>query len=120
MENLPDIKNQLNSKELFDAFKAQLRKDFEQCNFSADFVGALVPDYASMHEKIVVELQLQEKTANSSLMKLLNRIDIGEAQLKRYLQENKNDNHFAVIAELIIKRILQKVVIKQFYKSKES
>jgi len=120
MENLPEIKNQLGSKDLFDAFKAQLEKDFEQCNFPTDFVEALVPEYACMHEKIAAELQLHEKIVNFSMMKLLNRIDISEAQLKRYLQENKNDNHFAVIAELIIKRILQKVVIKQFYKSKES
>ena len=53
-------------------------------------------------------------------MQLLYRIDISEAQLKRYLLENKSDNYFNVIAELIIKRVLQKVVIKQFYKNNKN
>lgn len=120
MENIPDIKYQLSSKDLFDAFKIQLRKDFEQSNFSINFIEALAPDYGSIHDKIVFELELHEKNTNFKLMKLLNRIDISETQLKRYLSENKNENHFSVIAELIIKRVLQKVVIKQFYKNKEN
>jgi hypothetical protein len=53
-------------------------------------------------------------------MQLLYLIDISEAQLKKYLTENKKETHFNVIAELIIKRVLQKVVIKQYYKSKEN
>jgi len=53
-------------------------------------------------------------------MRLLNRIDISEAQLKKYLNENRNEDRFNVIAELIIKRVLQKVVIRQHYKSNEN
>jgi hypothetical protein len=52
-------------------------------------------------------------------MQLLYRIDISEAQLKRYLSE-LNEPYFSVIAELIIKRVLQKVVIRQYYKSNEN
>ena len=58
MQKLPDIKNQLSSKDLFEAFKKQLVRDFEQSNFSVvtetlnDQVGVtgLVPVYLS--EKI--------------------------------------------------------------------
>jgi uncharacterized membrane-anchored protein YhcB (DUF1043 family) len=120
MQQLPDIKNQLSSKDLFDAFKRQLVKDFEQSNFPASFVAALEPDYNSIHEKIATELQRNENKADFNLMNLLYRIDISEAQLKRYLNESKNDHYFNVIAELIIKRVLQKVVIKQYYKNTEN
>ena len=120
MENLPEIKSQLSSKELFDAFKRQLVRDFEQSNFPADFVEALEPDYRIIHEKIAFELQRNEKKSDFNLMQLLYRIDISEAQLKKYLFEYKNDNYFNIIAELIIKRVLQKVVIKQFYKNSEN
>jgi hypothetical protein len=118
MRDLPDIKNQLSVKDLFDAFKMQLVKDFEQSNFPSDFVKALEPGYDSVHTTLVSELQRNGKKTDLNLMTLLNRIDIGEAQLKKYLNENKSENHFKVIAELIIKRVLQKVVIKRFYKSK--
>ncbi len=120
MQKLPDIKNQLSSKDLFEAFKKQLVRDFEQSNFSADFVETLEPDFASIQGKIAFQLQRNEKNADFNVMHLLYRIDISEAQLKRYLVANKNDHYFNVIAELIIKRVLQKVVIKQFYKNNEN
>ncbi len=119
MQNVLQVNNQLSSKDLFDAFKIQLAKDFEQSNFLADFIKDLTPDYTGIHEKIVGELQRSEKKADSNLMQLLNRIDISEAQLRRYLSEHKNESRLSTIAELIIKRVLQKVVIKQYYKKKE-
>lgn len=120
MQELPTINNQLNSKDLFDAFKKQLVKDFEQSNFPADFVTALEPNYSSIHEKIAFELQRNEHKTDFNLMSLLYRIDISEAQLKKYFNEYKNESYFNVIAELIIKRVLQKVVIKQYYKNNEN
>lgn len=116
MQNIVHVNDQLSSKDLFDAFKMQLAKDFEQSNFPIDFIKTLEPDYASIHKKIMGELQRNENRADSTLMQLLYRIDISEAQLKKYLNRDKNENHLSIIAELIIKRVLQKVVIKKHYK----
>lgn len=115
-DTLPDISIQLKSSDLFDAFKRQLTKDFEQSNFSTDFIAGLEPTYSLLLEKIIVELEHHQKRSDATLMHLLNRIDISEAQLNRYLKEAENKNHFGVIAELIIKRVLQKVVIQHYYK----
>jgi hypothetical protein len=120
MQNLVRVNDQLSSKDLFDAFKRQLTKDFEQSNFQADFINDLEPNYIGIHEKIVGELHRSEKNADSHLMQLLNRIDISEAQLRRYLSEHKNENRLSTIAELIIKRVLQKVVIKQHFKQNQN
>ena len=120
MQNILHVNEQLSRKDLFDAFTMQLAKDFEQSNFQAEFVKALEPDYTSIHEKLVRELQRSEKRADSNLMQLLYRIDISEAQLKKYLNEHRNENHLITIAELIIKRVLQKVVIKHYYKKNEN
>ena len=119
MQHLSTINNQLGAKDLFDAFKIQLAKDFEQSKFSADFVEKLEPNYGSIHEKIASELTGIEKKAGINVMQLLNRIDISDVQLKRYLDENRHQSRFHVIAELIIKRVLQKVVIRQYYKNNE-
>jgi hypothetical protein len=119
MQKLPDLKSQLSSKDLFDAFKRQLAKDFQQSNFPVDFVGALKPDYRSIHEQIANELRRNEKKSEVNLMQLLYRIDINEAQLKKHLNEYNGEDQFNVIAELIIKRVLQKVVIRQYYKNNE-
>lgn len=119
MQDLPTINNQLTSKKLFDAFKVQLAKDFQQSNLPADFIVNLEPEYTSIHEKITGELQCNEKRTDFNLMNLLYRIDISETQLKRYLNEYKDENYFNVLAELIIKRVLQKVVVKQYYKNRQ-
>jgi hypothetical protein len=116
MKDLVQVNNDLTRKDLFEAFKVQLAKDFVQSNFPADFVETLAPDYTLIHERIVRELQRAEKSADAKLMSLLYRIDISEAQLKRYLDENPDQSHLVTIAELIIKRVLQKVVIKKYYR----
>jgi len=120
VENWPIIRNQLSSKDLFDAFKIQLAKDFEQSNFPSDFVAALEPDHGTIYKKISFELQRSSSRADANIMQLVYRIDISEAQLKKYLGKSSDDNYFNVIAELIIRRVLQKVVIRQYYKNSTS
>lgn len=115
-----NIQQHFTQQELFDAFKTQLAKDFLQSNFTTDFVGKLEPDYENIQKKISEELQRSESLTDANIMSLLNRIDISEVQLKRYLNENKNEGYFHVMAELIIKRVLQKVVIKHYYKNTEN
>lgn len=115
MQDLIQVNSQLTRKDLFVAFKVQLAKDFAQSNFPPDFVATLEPDYDQIHESILRELQRGKKRADADLMQLLYRVDISEAQLKRYLHEPRNQDHLATIAELIIKRILQKVVIRLHY-----
>jgi hypothetical protein len=109
----------LSSKDLFDDFKLQLVKDFQQSNFETGFIEDLQPDYHHILEKIVLELQRSDTRADSDLLQLLYRIDISEAQLKKYLHQDTNKNYWMTIAELIIKRVLQKVVTKRFYKKNE-
>lgn len=116
MQDLIQLNDQLSRKDLFDAFKVQLAKDFQQSNFSADFVETLEPDYSLIYEAIMRELQRSQKWADADVMKLLYRVDISEAQLKRYLDKHPHEHHLNTIAELIIKRELQKVVIKEYYK----
>jgi hypothetical protein len=120
MPDVLKVNDQLSSRDLFEAFKTQLTKDFEQSNFDAEFIKDLEPDFAHIHEKIVNELLRSEKKADSHLMQLLNRIDISEARLRRYLNEHQNENRLSTIAVLIIKRILQKVVIKQHFKQNKN
>lgn len=96
----------------------QLVRDFQQSNFPVDFVKDLEPDYTTILARIESELQRSEQRADFNIMHLLYRIDISEAQLKKYLSADKNKSYFPVIAELIIKRVLQKVVVKQFYKNR--
>lgn len=120
MQDVMQVNDQLSRQDLFDAFKTQLAKDFEQSNFDADFIKTLEPDYAHIQQEIVRELQHAETKADADLLQLLYRIDISEFKLKKYLREGSNENQLMTIAELIIKRELQKVVIRLYYKNKNA
>jgi hypothetical protein len=117
--DLSNFTDQFSSKELFDAFKVQLAKDFEQSNFPTEFIGGLAPEYDGILEQISLELQRSESRADAHIQPLLYRIDISEAQLKKYVSKSSTENHFQVLAELIIKRILQKVVLRLYYKKND-
>ena len=119
MQNLTNINKQLTDTLLFNAFINQLSKDFEQSNFPIDKLKILEPEYNKIHGTIVQLLPNNEFSTQRNIMQLIYRIDISEEQLSTYLNERKNENYFDVIAELIIKRVLQKVVMKQHFKDNE-
>jgi len=101
------------SASLLEKFKIQLQKDFEQSNYPVDFISGLSGDYHTLVNTLVRHLKEAENKTSMNLMQLLYRVDISESQLKQYLHVNRNKEYFEVIAELIIKRELQKVVIKE-------
>ena len=104
---------------LFQLFIAQLIKDFSSANFDSDFITHLKPDVQEIQFAIIDQLEKVEKISKTKLRNLLYRVDISEKQILK-LSKVKIENSFnEILSELIIKRILQKVVFKEFYKSKK-
>lgn len=114
------IKEHLNSKELFEAFKTQLKKDFDECGCNSDFVDSMEPEFDEMKQTLIQVIKQNEKRSHFNLQQLLYRIDINEKRLSPELSENKTEDYIAVVAELIIKRILQKIVLKKHFSSNEN
>lgn len=96
-------------------FLEQLRKDFDACGVCSFFENV---DSSLNYELLIFEISNAlltiEKQGYSVYNQLLYRIDVPEKDIARVsVMEYKN----AAIAELIIKRILQKVILKiQFSK----
>ena len=111
MEEL-EIGAYLINEDLFMLFKKQLKKDFETSGVEAGFASNLLPEWSSLKEVISRALKPLSKN-NSSLASLLYRIDINETEIKNYQLLNGNMPFEELMAELIIKRILQKVVLKK-------
>ncbi len=111
----PSITNLPN---LFQLFIAQLIKDFSSANFDSDFITQLKPDVQEIQFAIIDQLEKVEKISKTKLRNLLYRIDISEKQILK-LSKNKTENSFnEILSELIIKRVLQKVIFKEYYKTK--
>ena len=111
MEEL-DVNNYLIRENLFDLFKVQLKKDFDSCSLSTDFIDHLPSQFELLKDSLLIELKPLLKS-NSLLSNLLYRIDISEIQIKNYQLKSSTINFEEVLAELIIKRILQKVILKK-------
>ncbi len=106
-----EVNNLLIQENLFELFKRQLKKDFDSCSLDTEFTNDLPVDLEPL--KIAIRSQLKPLLNNGQLSALLYRIDISELQIKNYETKNKNLSFEEILAELIIKRILQKVILKK-------
>lgn len=74
-------------------------------------------------EKIRVQLiNLINELINKdfhALLQLLYRIDVDEKKIRYYLEENINEDSASVLADMIIKRQLQKIESRKDFNQKE-
>lgn len=110
------LKAGLLQQELFALFCEQLKKDFEVSGCDVDFIQNLPSDFLSLKRVLSEQLNKLGKSSTSKLPELLYRIDLSEQQIKRRTQQAIQENFDDLLAELIIKRILQKVILKKTYK----
>ncbi|HUZ60788.1 MAG TPA: hypothetical protein VMU83_18600 [Hanamia sp.] len=73
-------------------------------------------------EKIRVQLiDLINELINKdfhALLQLLYRIDVDEKKIRYYLEENRNEDSASVLADMIIKRQLQKIESRKDFSQK--
>lgn len=110
MESL-QINEYLVNENLFELFCAQLKKDFEGSGLSAEFTGDLPREFNDLKNSVLGEVK--RVISKSALPALLYRVDISEKQLTDYQKKNSALSFEEVISELIIKRVLQKVILKK-------
>lgn len=114
MEELTVVES-LACEDLFVLFRQQLKKDFEGAGINGDFCEALIPDFTDLKNKL--QKELDHVLRNNQLTGLLYRIDISEVQLKNYQAASPRLLFEEILAETIIKRILQKVILKKRFSS---
>jgi hypothetical protein len=103
----------LEKQSLFDKFKIQTHKDYEISGvlehmpiITSNNLNKLKDEFYNS----VLKLELSDALKN-----LLYRIDITELQIKQSCVKNPETPLQHILAELMIKRILQKVVLKELY-----
>ena len=107
----------ISQQELIEKFNIQLLKDFEMSDVSAYLEPIVVFEYDEIHSNIMNALKKIDNKDFSKYQHLLYRIDISEKTVELELKSKPDNARYAVLADLIIKRILQKVILKiQFSK----
>ena len=105
-------KHGISAQVLLLKFKEQLVKDFEMSNVELDLNLLQSNSIEDIQNSVADKIKQIPATV---LQHLLYRIDISEKQLNEaYIKESNLDRN-EVIVNLIIKRILQKVILKIVY-----
>lgn len=117
MEEL-DLNNYLFKQNLFELFKFQLKKDFESTGLDVDFTELLPNNMKDLQKTIQKEIEGVMKRQSHLFPMLLYRIDISESQIKKYSEKDPDSSYEELLSELIIKRILQKVILKKTFSEK--
>lgn len=124
MENLPlspqDYWRYERSIALLQDVIAQINKDFRLQGFEVNFSGEGETAYAELSAQLapVIEYMLEEQT--DKFWNLIYGIDLSEAKVKHILfGKDEIPNAIGELTDLILKRELQKVVIRYYYAGKQ-
>lgn len=111
-----DLRSYTFGNDLFELFCTQLKKDFESAGADGSFVDRLVPDWPLLRQDVLVHVL--RVSANDHLLRaLLYRIDLSETTVRSYGQTHPELPFAELLTELIVKRILQKVILKKRFSS---
>ena len=72
-----------------------------------------------VRKKLIVLLNELINKDFQALIQLLYQIDVNEKKIREYLKENTNEDAAPGLADLIIKRQLQKIESRKSYRSKD-
>jgi hypothetical protein len=115
--SLSELSAYYSRTDLLEKVVLQLKKDFNWFSIEITFKGGLESPYQELYNQI---LPLIEELLNEDypkLMAMLYRIDLEEEFLTRKLKENSHVDTDEVITDLILKRELQKVIIRELYRN---
>jgi hypothetical protein len=117
MYNDNQLKLYLQEDDIKTAWQDQLNKDFYSLGIQLLPVNHEELLWESAQSQISKALDRLINTQYSQFLNLLYRIDVPESKIASSLQNKKKDERDVdIIAELILKRELQKVVLKKYFK----
>jgi hypothetical protein len=114
--NLTDISKYFNRLDLIKDTANQIIKDFDMFGLEIKFSGNVYNAYEELFEQIEPHINQLISSNQQKFMEILYRIDLNDEQIKKAMNENLSESFSTIVSDLIIKRELQKVVIREHYK----
>lgn len=114
--NFSDLSKYLNQLDLIKDTANQIIKDFDMFGMEIKFSGNAYNAYEELFEQIEPNIKKLIDSNHSKFMGILYRIDLNDDQIRKAVNENSSEPFSEIITDLIIKRELQKVVIRNYYK----
>jgi septation ring formation regulator EzrA len=124
MENLPlskqDFERYQRNVSLLQDVVAQINKDFRLSGFDVEFSGEGDAAYQELSSQLVPVIEYMLENQTEKFWNLIYGIDLSETKVKEILfGKEETPNAIGQLTDLILKRELQKVVIRHFYSGKQ-
>ena len=113
-----DIERYERSFDLLQEVVTQLNRDFQLSGFEVEFSGRTESAYQELTRQLVPVIDYMLENQADRFWNLLYSIDLDETKVKDALF-GKDTNSIQLLTDLILKRELQKVVIRNFYSGKQ-
>ena len=115
---LNELSVYFNREDLIRKVVEQIQKDFNWFSYNIVIEGKATTPYLELFQQILPYVDDLLNDDYAKLLSLLYRIDIEEDFLNKKLKENLHADTAEIITDLIIKRELQKVIIREMYSAK--
>lgn len=109
------IQRYLNDIDILNQTAQQIQKDFSFFDITILFKESSKDVYSQLCEQILPRIKHLIKSDYQKLIALLYRVDISEIQIKNESNNNTEKPFEEIITQLIIKRCLQKVVLRKLF-----
>jgi hypothetical protein len=113
LEKQPDV------KELIQQLLFQIKKDFSFFGVEINFLDDTSDSYQLLFNQLKQFLNNNFSHQVDRLYPVLYRIDVLEKDIKNAINNQLSYDFMGAIAELVIIKELQKVIIRQYYKAKD-
>lgn len=122
---LPQVSNNnvsdyLNQAEIVLATAEQIMKDFGMFGVEITFSGDIKNAYNELHTQLIEQITVLLERNYDLLLSVLYQVDITEREIARAEQELPHYNNVEIIAHQVIVRDLKKVLLRRYFKAKDS
>ena len=116
--NFQDLTPYFNKLDIIKDTAAQIIKDFEMFGMEVKFSGNAYNAYEELFDQIEPHIKKMVDSNRQKFLGILYRIDLSDEQIQKAVNSNSSEPFSEIVTDLIIKRELQKVVIRNHYKSR--
>lgn len=118
--NNSNVSTQLNRADIVHETAQQIMKDFGMFGVEITFSGNTDLAYNELHQQLIDQITLLIERNYELLLSVLYQVDITEHEIARAEQDLPHYNNVEIIAHQVIVRDLKKVLLRRYFKAKNS
>jgi hypothetical protein len=123
--NLPQINNKnvsqhFDQAEIVKQTAEQIMKDFGMFGVEISFSGNIENAYNELHGQLIDQITLLVERNYDLLLSVLYQVDITDREIRKAEEELPQYSHIEIIAHQVIVRDLKKVLLRRYFKMKDS